>query len=112
MSSKANKEVNARPSFESLMDDGSGISFELPSLAYNIRQEMFGVLDSFLSFMRTYDGKKTHNMLALTFDPRFKSLCFVCSYVGKEQGVSIVRSMIGKPCIPCWSNCITTYIQL
>jgi len=36
-SSKANEEVNVRPSFESLMDDGSRISFELPSLAYNIR---------------------------------------------------------------------------
>jgi hypothetical protein len=37
MSSKANEEVNVRPSFEPLMDDGSRISFELPSLAYNIR---------------------------------------------------------------------------
>ncbi len=37
MSSKANEEVNVRPSFESLMDDGLGISFKLPSLAYNIR---------------------------------------------------------------------------
>jgi hypothetical protein len=30
-------------------------------------------------------------MLALMFDPRFKSLCLVSSYVCKEQGVSIVE---------------------
>ncbi len=37
MSSKANEEINVRPFCESLMDDGSRISFKLPSLAYNIR---------------------------------------------------------------------------
>jgi hypothetical protein len=37
MSSKAKEEVDVRPSFESLMDDDSGISFELASHASNIR---------------------------------------------------------------------------
>jgi hypothetical protein len=41
--------------------------------------------------MRTYDEKKTHDMLVLVFNPRFKSLCLLSSYVGKEQGVSIVE---------------------
>ncbi len=52
---------------------------------------MFGVLDSFLSFMKTYDEKKTNNMLSFMLDLRFKSLHFVSSYVGKKQGVSIVE---------------------
>jgi hypothetical protein len=30
-------------------------------------------------------------MLPLMFDPRFKNLCFVSSYVGKEQGVYIME---------------------
>jgi hypothetical protein len=72
------------------MDDDLGIFFQLKSLASNIKLEVFGVLDSFLSFMRTYDEKKTHNMLAFMFDPRFKSFCLVYSYVGKGQEVSIV----------------------
>jgi hypothetical protein len=41
--------------------------------------------------MRIYNKKKTHNMLALMLDPRFKSFHLVSSYVGKEQGVSIVQ---------------------
>jgi hypothetical protein len=45
---------------------------------------VFGVLDSFLSSMKTYGEKRTHNMLALMLDPRFKSFNFVSSYVGKE----------------------------
>ncbi len=65
MSSKAKEEVNAKPSFESLMDDDSGIFVELASLASNIRLEVFGVLDSFLLSIKSYDEKKTHNMLAL-----------------------------------------------
>jgi truncated hemoglobin YjbI len=84
MSSKAKEEVNVRPSFESLMDDDSRISFKLASLASNTKSKVFGVLDSFLSSMKTYDEKKAHNMLALMLDPRFKNFHFVFSYVGKE----------------------------
>jgi hypothetical protein len=44
---------------------------------------MFGVLDFFLSFLRTYEGKKIHNMLSLMLNPKFKNLHLVFSYVGK-----------------------------
>ncbi len=84
MSSKTKEKVNAEPSFESLMNDDSGISFELASLASNIRLDVFGVLDSFLSSMKTYDEKKAHNMLALMLDPRFKNFdfCFFICWQG------------------------------
>ncbi len=52
---------------------------------------MFGVLDYFLSFLKTCEEKKRHNMLPLMYDPRFKNLCFVSSYVGKKQGMYIVE---------------------
>jgi hypothetical protein len=83
MSFSAEK-VNLKPSFEFLMDDNLRIFFELTNFASNIRLEMFGVLDSFLLFMKTYGEKNAHNMLALMHDPRFKSLQLVFSYVGKE----------------------------
>ncbi len=41
--------------------------------------------------MITYKEKKSHNMLALMLDLRFKSLRLVSSYVGKEQGMSIIE---------------------
>jgi hypothetical protein len=90
ISFKTREEVNVRP-FEFLMDDDLGISFKLASFALNIKFEVFWILDSFLSFMRTYNEKKAHNMLALMFDLRFKSLHLVSSYVSKEQGVSIIK---------------------
>jgi len=34
---------------------------------------------------------KTHNILSLMLDARFKSFCFVFSYVGKGQGMFIVE---------------------
>ncbi len=99
MSSKA-EEVNVRPFFEFLMDDDSRIFFDLTSFASNIRSKVFGVLDSFLLFKRTYDEKNTHNMLALMCDPRFKSLHLVSSYVSMEQGVSIIEEYDRKTLYP------------
>jgi len=52
---------------------------EFTTLAFNIKLKMFGVLDSFLSFLRTYEEKKTHNMLSLIVDQRFKSFHLVFS---------------------------------
>jgi len=91
MSSKAKNEMHLRPSFESLMDDDIRLSLKLATLTSNIKSKVFGVLDSFISFLKTYEEKKAHNMLSLMLDPRFKNLLLVSSYVGKEQIMSIVE---------------------
>jgi len=49
------------------------------------------VLDSFLSFLKKYENNKAHNMISLMLDPRFKSLCIISSFVGKEQSVALVE---------------------
>jgi hypothetical protein len=49
------------------------------------------VLDSFLSFPRKYKKRKAHNMFSLMLDPWIKSLHLVFSYVGREQGIYIVK---------------------
>jgi hypothetical protein len=41
-----------------LIDDDYGITFELSLFASNIRGEVCGVLDSFLSFLRKIEKKK------------------------------------------------------
>jgi hypothetical protein len=69
--------MNLGPFFESFMDDNIGLSLELTTFASNIKSKVFGVLDYFLSFLKTYEEKKTHNMLSLIFDHRFKSLHLV-----------------------------------
>ncbi len=104
--------MHLKASFETLMDDDIGFSLKLTTFASNIRLEVFGVLDSFLLFLRTYEEKKARNMLSLMFDLRLKSFCFIFSYVGKKQGMYIVESMIGEHCIPCWSSHTITYILL
>ncbi len=110
MTSKAKDEMHLKHFFESLMDDDTGVFLELTILASNIKLEVFGVSDSFISFLRTYEEKKTHIMLFFMFDPRFKNLHLVSSYVGKKQGMW--RSMTVEHCIPCWSNHTITYILL
>jgi sensor histidine kinase YesM len=77
-------------SFESLMEDYSIISNELSLLALNIRREVINVLDSFFSFLKKYEIKKA-NMIFLMSNPRFKSLPIVSSFVGREQGVALVK---------------------
>jgi hypothetical protein len=63
MSLKLREEYQVFPSFESLMDDDSIVSVELFLLAFNITKEVINVLDSFLSFLRVYDKRKSHNMI-------------------------------------------------
>jgi len=91
MSSKAKDEMHLKPSFESFMDDGIGLYLKLATFASNIKSKVFRVLDYFLSFLRTYEKKKTHNMLSLMFDHRFKTFRLVSSYVGEKQRMSIVE---------------------
>jgi hypothetical protein len=87
MTLKLKDENKIISSFESLMEDDSIIFDELFLLALNIRREVINVLDSFLSFLRKYENRKTHNMISFMLNPRFKSFHIVSSFVGREQGV-------------------------
>jgi len=55
------------------LDDDSAITFELSLFASNIKKEIYGVFDSFLSFLKKYEEKKADNMFSLIWDSRFKS---------------------------------------
>ncbi len=46
-----------------------------------IRKEVYDILDNFLSFLKKFNEKKTHNMLTLMLDPRFNSLCLMFSFI-------------------------------
>jgi hypothetical protein len=74
---------------------------ELTSFASNIRKEVCVVLESFFLFLKKIEEKKTHNIFSLMLDSRFKRVCFVISFIGREQGVAIVENMIANPYIPC-----------
>jgi hypothetical protein len=69
---------------KTLVDDDTWFSLRLTTFVSNIKLEVFGVLAYFLSFLKIYEEKKTHNMLSLMLDPRFKNFRLVSSYVGKE----------------------------
>jgi hypothetical protein len=53
MNSKARDEMHLKLSFEFVMDDDTRVSLKLAIFASNIKSEVFGVLDSFLSFLKT-----------------------------------------------------------
>jgi hypothetical protein len=105
MSLKLKEENKIILSFESLMEDDSIIYDELSLLTFNIRREVINVLDSFLSFFKKYENKKVHNMIYLMLDPRFKSLCIISSFVGREQGVVLVEEYDRKSLYPMLVKC-------
>ncbi len=78
------------------MEEESIIVDELISFASNIRKEVCVELESFLSLLRKIEKKKAHNMFSLMLDLRFKSFCLVSSFIGREQGVSIVEEYDSK----------------
>jgi hypothetical protein len=69
------------------MEEDFGVALELVFF----RKEVCGVLDSFLSFLKKFDERKSHNMLVLMLDLRFKSLCLAFSFIGCDQRVAIVE---------------------
>jgi hypothetical protein len=62
----------------------------LKTYAKNIKKEVISVVDSFFSFLTTFDERRTQNMLALILDIRFNSLRLIYSFIGREHGVAMV----------------------
>jgi len=58
------------------------------------------VLKSFLSFLKKILKNKAHKMFSLMLDPRFKILCLVSSFIGKEQNVAIIEKYDKKSSYP------------
>jgi hypothetical protein len=71
-----------------LMNNDSRVAFELSLLMSNIKKELCGMLNSFLSFLGKYEKKKVHHLFFLNLDSRFKSLF---SFIGHEQNISILE---------------------
>jgi hypothetical protein len=105
MSSKLREFVGIIHNLDQFMNDDFGIILELCLFAFNIKKEVCGVLDSFLSFLENYEERKAHNMFSLMLDPRFKSLHLVFSFIGYEQGISIVEGYDQKSLQPMFLKC-------
>jgi len=58
-----------------------------------------------LSFLRKYEERRSHNILSLMLDPRFKNLRSVSSLIGQEQGISIVQEYDMRSLIPMLLKC-------
>ncbi len=87
------------------MDDDSIVSAELSLLASNTRKEVINVLDYFLSFLKVYDKRKSHNMIFLMLDPRYKNLRIMYHHLLEGSKVLfLLKNMIGNPYILCCSN--------
>lgn len=86
------------------MDDDFGIAFELSLLTSNIKK-LCNVFDSFLSFLRRYEKRKTHNMFSVMLDSQFKNLRLVSSFVDHESGIWIVEKYDKKSLHPMPLNC-------
>lgn len=90
-------EARIQLAFDPLMDDDGKIITQLFLLAPNIKKNIVEIFNSFLTFLRIYEGNKTYNLL----DPRFKGFHLVSSYVGPEQGEFIVKEYDAKKNILC-----------
>jgi hypothetical protein len=68
-----------------------GVALQLICLVCNLRKEVSEVLHSFFSFFKKIDERKTHSMLVLMLDPRFKSLHLIFSFISYNQGITIIE---------------------
>ena len=73
---------------------------ELEILRGKMSLEAMLVMRPFLLFTQTFMLKKTHNMIVLMVDPRFKGLECVIAYTGVEKARIIVREYDENVLIP------------
>ncbi len=73
------------------MEENANVVFELLCLASNIKKEFVEVLNSFLSFLRKFEKKNSHNMFFSKLDPKLKTFHLVFSLIGCEQGKAIIE---------------------
>ncbi len=52
------------------------------------------MIDSFLSFLLKYDDKRIHDLLTLMLNLKFKSLKLICSFIGHEHEVVIIKFLV------------------
>jgi hypothetical protein len=71
MGLKFQQDITNHVILDSTLDDEiSGyLDVELIELAINIKRQVISVSDPFLSFLRRFEPKKTHNMLCLMLNP-------------------------------------------
>ncbi len=93
------------PSSQNLMEEESIVVDELTSFASNIGMEVCVVLKSFLSFLKKLRENKALNMFSLMLNPRFKNFSLVSSFIGREQGVTIVEEYDSKSLYPILLEC-------
>jgi hypothetical protein len=60
-------------------------------LAHRMQLEVICVLAPFLDYLHQFDHKKTHMMLVLMFDPKFKDLLILSNCMGIEKPTIATR---------------------
>jgi len=105
MALKLKKEFKMTPFMVNLIEDGMAMVLELFMFAFNTRKQVCAILDCFLSFLKKYENKKTHNMLILMLNPRFESFKLVASFISWEQIVSMVKDYDKQSLFPILLKC-------
>ncbi len=68
MSCKLNEEPKMNQFLDNSIEEDVVVVVESDLLASNIKAKVFNILDAFLSFLKKFDERKVHNMLALMLD--------------------------------------------
>jgi hypothetical protein len=66
-------------------------AFELFLFATNINKEICDVLVSSISLFKKLYEERKFDMLCLILDPKFKSLCLILYFIGREEEVNNVE---------------------
>jgi len=77
MALKLKEEFGMALYITNLMEDDMSMNLELPMFSSNVREQVCDILDGFFLFLMKYEKKKTHNILFLMLNPRFKNFKLV-----------------------------------
>ncbi len=83
----------------------------LGTLIVNMKKIVFGLIDYFLSILTKYDERKTHNMLSLMLNLKFKSLNFFLLLLVVNKGWPYLKNMIGG-CFSCVFEVLLSFASI
>jgi hypothetical protein len=84
---KCKEEVTKLLAQVNLIDNDYEIAFKFFIFVTNINKEVSSVLKSFFILKKRYEEKKSHNMLCLMLDFKFRNLHLIFSFIGyKKRG--------------------------
>lgn len=106
-SSKLQQDITNIATPDNMVDDEivEYSNVELEKIVTNVKRQIICVLNLFLSYLRKFESKISHNRLCFMLNPQYKNLSFIFLFIGHYTIILIINEYDKKPLILMMLKC-------